>query len=180
MDETRKRPADNISSGAAEKRARSPAPASGDSEKSCGEEEDVETWLCIDDEEAASELAKLLEAEAESPAAAKVRFIDDPYSSPVIVQSSSYVTINGNEESCGPSFSDWECSVMASVDIGRQRHRLQPAEESASWSSYFAVAACGGEKEGVARWDVRGTDSSDSCDLGDEMVARFLGEALME
>ena len=31
---------------------------------------------------------------------------------------SSFVTINGNEESCGPSFSDSGSSVMASIDTG--------------------------------------------------------------
>lgn len=47
----------------------------------------------------------------------RVRFIDDPYEIPVAVQSSSgYITINVNEESCGPSFSDSDASAMASVD----------------------------------------------------------------
>ncbi|KAG9455611.1 hypothetical protein H6P81_000119 [Aristolochia fimbriata] len=31
---------------------------------------------------------------------------------------SPFVTINGNEESCGPSFSDTSTTVMASLDIG--------------------------------------------------------------
>lgn len=32
--------------------------------------------------------------------------------------SSDFVTINGNEESCGPSFSDSASTVMASIDMG--------------------------------------------------------------
>ncbi|XP_050219235.1 uncharacterized protein LOC126669731 [Mercurialis annua] len=51
----------------------------------------------------------------------KVKFIENPYSTTpfnVFQSSSSYVTINGNEETCGSSFSDWESSVMASVDVG--------------------------------------------------------------
>lgn len=35
-----------------------------------------------------------------------------PYSS------SDFVTINGNEETCGPSFSDSASTVMASIDMG--------------------------------------------------------------
>ncbi|CAN6862058.1 unnamed protein product [Brassica oleracea] len=47
----------------------------------------------------------------------RVRFTDDPYAVPVVVQSSTgYITINVNEESCGPSFSDRNASAMASVD----------------------------------------------------------------
>ncbi|CAL4958753.1 unnamed protein product [Urochloa decumbens] len=54
-------------------------------------------------EEAVAEVMKWLEAEISSPAAA-------PASSP------GFVTINGNEESCGPSFSAPASTVMASVD----------------------------------------------------------------
>jgi hypothetical protein len=47
-----------------------------------------------------------------------VKFINDPYSSLLVFQSSSsYVTINGNEESCGSSFSDFGTSLMASIDV---------------------------------------------------------------
>ncbi|KAL6558573.1 hypothetical protein OROMI_018923 [Orobanche minor] len=75
------------------------------------------SWLFVDDE-TAMELSKLLDLSEKAPPV-KVRFTDDPYSSPVIFQSSAaYVTINGNEESCGSSFSDSESSVMASIDVG--------------------------------------------------------------
>ncbi|MED6216471.1 hypothetical protein PIB30_008171 [Stylosanthes scabra] len=48
--------------------------------------------------------------------ACAAKFVEDPYSSLVVVQSSSsYVTINGNEESCGSSFSDTGTSLMATL-----------------------------------------------------------------
>lgn len=88
------------------------------------EEEDagvVASWLVVDDD-TASELSKLLDLFEAPPPPFRVRFIDNPYSSPVIFQSSSaYVTINGNEESCGSSFSDSDSSVMASIDVGAAR-----------------------------------------------------------
>ncbi|KAK2412467.1 hypothetical protein QL285_047657 [Trifolium repens] len=60
------------------------------------------------------ELFNMLEEDWE----AAVTFINDPYSSLLVFQSSSsYVTINGNEESCGSSFSDFGTSLMASVDV---------------------------------------------------------------
>ncbi|KAJ1400669.1 hypothetical protein SESBI_29360 [Sesbania bispinosa] len=60
------------------------------------------------------------------PSEAAVRFIDDPYSSLLVFQSSSsYITINGNEETCGSSFSDSGTSLMASVDISGFRFRTK-------------------------------------------------------
>ncbi|CAA0814268.1 Unknown protein [Striga hermonthica] len=92
-----------------------PAAVSGE-----GEHEDdgeVAPWLVVDDE-TETELSELLDS-SETVQPVKLRFADDPYSMPVVVQSSSaYVTINGNEESCGSSFSDSYSSVMASVDVG--------------------------------------------------------------
>lgn len=90
----------------------------------------VASWLVVDDE-TASELSKLLDLFEAPPPPFRVRFIDNPYSSPVIFQSSSaYVTINGNEESCGSSFSDSDSSVMASIDVGAARGAwlLDPVE----------------------------------------------------
>lgn len=88
------------------------------------EREDMMAWLTLDDE-TVTELSNLLDSSGpgtEQPFNFKVKFIDDPYTSPVIFQSSSaYVTINGNEESCGSSFSDLDSSVMASVDMGSVR-----------------------------------------------------------
>lgn len=79
--------------------------------------EDIMAWLS--DDTLTHEVMKLLDDSC-SPKPHKVRFIDDPYSSSLVFQTtpSSYVTINGNEESCGSSFSDCESSVMASVDMG--------------------------------------------------------------
>ncbi|KAJ9167954.1 hypothetical protein P3X46_019541 [Hevea brasiliensis] len=87
--------------------------------------EEIAAWLSMDDD-TVDELMKFLDTDPEgasttciSANTTKVKFIENPYSSPLIFQSSSsYITINGNEESCGSSFSDWESSVMASVDIG--------------------------------------------------------------
>ncbi|XP_021277116.1 uncharacterized protein LOC110411327 [Herrania umbratica] len=95
--------------------------------------DDVKAWLSVEDSEtdSVSELLKLLDDSPEDTTSAssstssptlfgmRVRFSDNPYSSALIFQSSSsYITINGNEESCGSSFSDSESSVMASVDMG--------------------------------------------------------------
>ncbi|XP_047312712.1 uncharacterized protein LOC124916019 [Impatiens glandulifera] len=72
-------------------------------------------------EEADNELSRLLETYAGSEMnMTKVRFIEYPYSWPLIFRSSmtsSYITINGNEESCGSSFSDLDSSAMASIDV---------------------------------------------------------------
>ncbi|KAL1547765.1 hypothetical protein AAHA92_16082 [Salvia divinorum] len=112
--------------------------ASGESAASDGAE-GAASWLVVD-EETASELSELLDMlEAPPP----VRFIDDPYSSPVVVQSSSaYVTINGNEESCGSSFSFSDSSVMASVDVGRA------ATATSAWTLADAEARGIGAGEG--------------------------------
>nr|GMC96190.1 Protein SON like [Ipomoea batatas]GME20419.1 Protein SON like [Ipomoea batatas] len=80
--------------------------------------EDMMAWLTLDDE-AMTELSKLLDSETTpQQQGCRVRFIEDPYSPPVIFQSSAYITINGNEESCGSSFSDLDSSMMASIDMG--------------------------------------------------------------
>lgn len=66
------------------------------------EEEDVIAgWLLL--EECLSECGEQEEGSEQGA----VRFISDPYSSLLVFQSSSsYITINGNEETCGSSFSD--------------------------------------------------------------------------
>lgn len=116
--------------------------ANGDS--ACAAQEDdggvaVASWLVVDDE-TASELSKLLDLFEAPPPPFRVRFIDNPYSSPLIVQSSSaYVTINGNEESCGSSFSDSDSSFMASIDVGGARSSggawLLGAAEERGWEA---------------------------------------------
>lgn len=82
-----------------------------------GDGEDMMAWLTLDDE-AMTEISKLLDSETPQQQGFRVRFIEDPYSPPVIFQSSAYITINGNEESCGSSFSDLDSSMMASIDMG--------------------------------------------------------------
>ncbi|KAM7256431.1 hypothetical protein ACFE04_012172 [Oxalis oulophora] len=80
----------------------------------------VAAWLLEDDDDGVNELTKLLEtADTTSNDDKRVmRFIDDPYSFSMIFQSSSgYVTINGNEESCGSSFSESYSSLMANLHM---------------------------------------------------------------
>ncbi|CAA7062482.1 unnamed protein product [Microthlaspi erraticum] len=91
----------------------------------------------------------------------RVRFIDDPYAIPVVVQSSSgYITINVNEESCGPSFSDSDASAMASVDA------------SGLFGCCFDF---NGERGGA--WGANEAKASEcECEWDDELLARFLGE----
>ncbi|KAF3439605.1 hypothetical protein FNV43_RR17883 [Rhamnella rubrinervis] len=88
--------------------------------------EDIMAWLSEETPSDDEVMNKLLEVDnselmdSNCNSNLKVRFVDNPYSSSMIFQTtpSSYVTINGNEESCGSSFSDWESSVMATVDVG--------------------------------------------------------------
>ncbi|PIN17267.1 hypothetical protein CDL12_10069 [Handroanthus impetiginosus] len=124
-------------------------------------------------------LSKLLDLFETVPPPMKVRFIKDPYSSPVIFQSSSaYVTINGNEESCGSSFSDSDSSVMASIDLGGAGSsggaRWFDCDEAREWLME--------DNAGDADVDVEfGGFSVNSCDYRDEdddedtMWVEFLG-----
>lgn len=111
-------------------------------------EDDIVAWLLMDDDDGTvgvSELMEFLDTEAEATSStttaagtSRVKFIENPYSSPLIFQSSSsYITINGNEESCGSSFSDCDSSVMASVDRGGITNnvvgKLGCIEGSAEW-----------------------------------------------
>ncbi|XP_054820169.1 uncharacterized protein LOC129319200 [Prosopis cineraria] len=133
--------------------------------------DDVFAWLLMGDDGSGGELLNLLEDVKDTvvePASTVggVRFIDDPYSSLLVFQSSSsYITINGNEESCGSSFSDSGTSVMASVDTNGLRGKLVGSveelgrERSASASRNDTTR----EEGSVIEWD-------------DEVLARFLGE----
>jgi len=82
----------------------------------CGE--DSLAWLSEEDDTVSQLMEVLLDGEddEDAPEKSSVRFVEDPYASPLVFRS-SYVTINGNEESCGSSFSDSDSSVM--VGIGR-------------------------------------------------------------
>uniref|UniRef100_A0A5B7C520 Uncharacterized protein n=1 Tax=Davidia involucrata TaxID=16924 RepID=A0A5B7C520_DAVIN len=186
MEENRKRPGYEETGEFAGKRPRTSA-TSDDTENNEGE--DMMAWLSIDDE-TVSELAKLLETEITSPV--KVKFIDNPYSSALIFQSSSssYITINGNEESCGSSFSDSESSVMASIDMrgintGHQQNGVDafsgwfPAAEGRAWSLNDEIAR-GKVEEDEEGCSVKGINGSDCWDYDDDMLARFLGEDLFQ
>lgn len=130
--------------------------------------EDLSDWLLVDDDKM-SELMKLLDAEISSPSTTKVRFIENPYTSSFVygTTSSSYVTINGNEESCGSSFSDCESSVMASVDTcGFGKGSLEMLG--------IGFSACGSVYGGNEGMD--GSDGLEWVDDGDDELARFLGK----
>lgn len=167
-----------------------------------GASEDILPWLSVD-VDTLSQLMELLDdaddalkGSVNTPTK-KVRFIDDPYSSPSIFQSSSsYVTINGNEESCGSSFSDSDSSVMASVYVGSIRRQLLSGEDAFSFgecSGKFqaeeSAGARGSSKEAARGWTekVESTSSVVSgegevrhgCDVFDwdeQTLAKFLGE----
>ncbi|XP_043705216.1 uncharacterized protein LOC122655030 [Telopea speciosissima] len=79
------------------------------------EDEDDEEMLLAEffvEEETLMQVMKVLEEEINCSANAN-NGVSAMYSPPF----SSFVTINGNEESCGPSFSDSSSTVMASFDI---------------------------------------------------------------
>ncbi|KAG2718148.1 hypothetical protein I3760_03G207400 [Carya illinoinensis] len=169
------------------------------SENTVGVSDDLLAWLYVD-EDAVLQLMELLEDDAEkgsvssattagSMKAAKVRFIEYPYSLPLIFQpSTSYVTINGNEESCGSSFSESDSSVMASVDmrgmlsIGKRLALL--GEEAFAFGEWSVGEGTGEPSEEETRgWSVvsREGGAMDGCDVfewDDKMLERFLGEDL--
>ena len=123
--------------------------------------EDILAWLSAEDD-TVSQLMELLDGDDDEDAVEKssVRFVEDPYSSPLVFQS-SYVTINGNEESCGSSFSDSDSSVM--VGIGRL------VGGGVAWGSSEVAA---GEIKGSAD----GGDVFDWHESDGEVLATFLGE----
>lgn len=104
-------------------------------------------WLPMEDDTVTvADLINFLDAKPLT----RVKFIDNPYTSPLIIQSySSYVTINGNEETCGSSFSDAEASLMVSVDM-----------------------------QGIvnSKWVVEENGGDNGWDLDDYVLARFLSE----
>ncbi|XP_010545346.1 PREDICTED: uncharacterized protein LOC104817754 [Tarenaya hassleriana] len=137
-----------------------------DNGKATAAEDDMMTWMIGGEGEEfiAEDLMKLLEDDGggggggDPSRDCPLRFIEDPYATSVIFQSATspgYITINGNEESCGSSFSDSDASVMASVDarglIG-------------AWGSH-EVEARGGSSR---------TNAFDDDD--DDSLVRFIGE----
>ncbi|KAK8503121.1 hypothetical protein V6N13_025879 [Hibiscus sabdariffa] len=141
---------------------------------------------CECETESMSELLKLLDDSAEATVSAssytssptsygtRVRFSDNPYSPALVFQSSSsHITINGNEESCGSSFSVSGSSVMASVDMG------------GIWSANVKV---GNGLEGIREWleaeeeggaceeEARGWVVDSEWGWDEEQLTKFLGE----
>ncbi|TXG61566.1 hypothetical protein EZV62_012929 [Acer yangbiense] len=163
------------------------------------EKEDViMAWLSMDDDDTVDtdELMNLLDSTDASTVSdfTRVKFIDNPYSSSLVFQSSSsYVTINGNEESCGSSFSDSDSSVMASVDRGG----MVNVAGVEGWLKELEGSAWGSDEMEASGWIVDeeqedGTTGTvtvtggalkegvmvgwDGSDLDDYVLARFLGE----
>lgn len=132
-------------------------------------DDDILAWISVE-EETVGELMMLLDdAEKSRPMEEKVKFIDDPYSSAVIFQSSSsYVTINGNEESCGSSFSESDSSMMASVDMNGARIKLMEidSETVEKWKMWSEDGLK--EEEASAVLDGISWDEDD--------LARFIGD----
>ncbi|KAJ4708644.1 Protein SON like [Melia azedarach] len=184
MEETRKRGSeqkddeddDEDSSSCSVKRPRGGAGQHVDGGEDLGD--DVMTWLSMDDDDTMSQLLNLLDntsttsnVDSDSETLTRVKFIDNPYSSPLIFQSSSsYVTINGNEESCGSSFSDSESSLMVSVDMG--------GIVNVGGSGRFEVGACSWTGSDCGGFLKGGEiEHCNGSDLGDEFaLARFLME----
>ncbi|RWW70589.1 hypothetical protein BHE74_00021723 [Ensete ventricosum] len=87
------------------------------------------------EEAAVAEVMKWLEEEMGSAAVAQ-----SP-STPSYSEETSFVTINGNEESCGPSFSSSASTVMASIDISGGRCGVPYFVGCPSGSAPWASAA---------------------------------------
>ncbi|XP_062147642.1 uncharacterized protein LOC133856597 [Alnus glutinosa] len=130
--------------------------------------EDSLAWLSEEDDTVSQLMEVLLDGEddEDAPEKSSVRFVEDPYASPLVFRS-SYVTINGNEESCGSSFSDSDSSVM--VGIGRL------LGGSVAWGT-SEVAAHGWVEATESKGSVDGGDVFDWDESDDEVLARFLGE----
>ncbi|KAK4342486.1 hypothetical protein RND71_038302 [Anisodus tanguticus] len=143
------------------------------------DEGDMMAWLSLDDDKM-TEISNVLDPDTASfQQSFRVRFIEDPYTPPMIVQcSSDYITINGNEESCGSSFSDLESSAMASIDRGSLNVGLV---KNASWDPDTDEA--GGWMEQMASWScVKQMDDEDlfGCYGGEKIDdVKFLGEDLI-
>ncbi|XP_050379103.1 uncharacterized protein LOC126796335 [Argentina anserina] len=141
------------------------------------------------DDVALSELTRLLDSDypawnAAATTPETLTFADNPSRSPKVFQtmSTSYVTINGNEESCGSSFSDAESSMMASVDRNgrdveqaRLDYEFYAAMRWAEWydeSGFEDSAWDASAREGM----VLNLDLDSEWD--DAVLARFIGEDL--
>lgn len=149
--------------------------------------EDIMAWLSeetLSDDEVMNKLLDVDNSEfmaSNSNSNFKMRFVDNPYSSSMIFQTtpSSYVTINGNEESCGSSFSDWESSVMASVDVGcRNGNGIMEHLGVGMMGLGGGECECEGEGEGESEEEmswVSAPATATGCEYDDAGLATFLG-----
>nr|DAD44428.1 TPA_asm: hypothetical protein HUJ06_002658 [Nelumbo nucifera] len=138
--------------------------------------------LCDDDDE---ELLDGLSI-GEEMVAEVMKSLEEELSCPTgINPPSSYVTINGNEETCGPSFSDSASSVMADVDM-RGIGILNLMASTREFSASFPLMENGRwalEEESEYHYpevEVVSGDGSNGCDSGesdDEWLARILSWA---
>ncbi|XP_010242214.1 PREDICTED: uncharacterized protein LOC104586623 [Nelumbo nucifera] len=165
MKESRKRPEpdDAPSHQVAEKRSISP--------EMSDDEEDLLDGAAIE-EEMVAEVMKSLEEVIRCPTG---------FNPPT----STYMTINGNKDICGASFSDSASTRMASVDIGGTGipRVTEPAEELSGWSMSFSGMESGQwalDEENECRFaevvEVC-SDGGNGCDGGesdDEWLARIL------
>ncbi|KAF8393534.1 hypothetical protein HHK36_021778 [Tetracentron sinense] len=174
MDESRKRPGHDDSGEVIGKRPRAPA---------ISDDDDFFSGVFIE-EERVEEVMKALEEEISYPATTST----NPSSSPVMFPlASSFVTINGNEESCGPSFSDSASTVMASIDMGgiSISYLMGPTEDASGGTVDFPATENGSwvlEEEKEWLWPEVGEVPGD-CDGGDsddERLERFLGGVPIE
>ncbi|KAJ7979353.1 Protein SON like [Quillaja saponaria] len=156
--------------------------------------DDIVGYFSLYENETVDDLMNLLEPEKNTELnlageVNQVRFIENPYSSPMMYRSYSlsYITINLNEESCGSSFSVCNSSMMASIymsglTISEEEQQLD-MEALEKWAEGFAVeegSACASSDD-TAREEgsVSGEGILDGCDgfdWDDVVLARFLGE----
>ncbi|KAG1346355.1 hypothetical protein COCNU_06G001840 [Cocos nucifera] len=100
-------------------------------------------------------------------------------------RTTSYVTINGNEESCGPSFSDSASTVMASIDtrgVGGVAYFVGWPSDPTDVGAATAAAAGVGPWDGKLIWPPAGpaVKQQDEEEDDDEWLARVLGGACFE
>lgn len=145
--------------------------------------EDVEvermlTWLFATESDVyeeegdeAIELSKFLEASITKTSAMKVKIIDDPcYWHPLIFQTAaSYITINGNEEVCGSSFSDSDTSYMAGIGIGMVNSGGLVVGDGGAWDG--GVDEARGWMEMEEDWNCLVNAAATE----DDMLEKFLG-----
>ncbi|ONH97780.1 hypothetical protein PRUPE_7G209700 [Prunus persica] len=167
---TLKRPGDEALEEKAVKRQR-------DLEVEGDQNDDILTLLFNEPDETLDEVMKLLDAAdngASCTTGAKVRFVNDPYSP------SSYFTVNGNEESCGSSFSELESTCMVGVDIcggGLGIGAEVMGLEFDMWLMEEAKEENGGAC-GVIEEEARGGGWDMEAEWDDAALARFIGEDL--